>query len=80
MEVRKLMEAHVICKVASLNWLANPVLVKKIIGKWRMCIDFTLLNKACPRDDFPLARIDHIVDSTAGCERLSFLDAYSDYH
>lgn len=45
-----------------------------------MCIDFTDLNKACPKDDFPLPRIDHLIDSTSGCELLSFLDAYSGYH
>ena len=45
-----------------------------------MCVDFTDLNKACPKDDFPLPRIDQLVDSTAGCEILSFLDAYSGYH
>ena len=46
----------------------------------RMCIDFKHINRACPKDHFPLPRIDQIVDSTAGCERLSFLDAYSGYH
>ena len=45
-----------------------------------MCIDYTGLNKACPKDHFPLPRIDQIVDSTSGCEILSFLDAYSGYH
>ena len=45
-----------------------------------MCVDFTDLNKACPKDDFPLPRIYQLVDSTAGCEVLSFLDAYSGYH
>ena len=45
-----------------------------------MCIDYTSLNKACPKDPFPLPRIDQIIDSTSGCEILSFLDAYSDYH
>nr|CAE03266.1 OSJNBa0011J08.21 [Oryza sativa Japonica Group] len=49
-------------------------------GKWRMCVDFTDLNKACPRDHFHLSRIDQLLDSTAGCELLSFLDAYSGYH
>ena len=49
-------------------------------GKWRTCVDFTDLNKACPKDDFPLPRIDQLVDSTAGCELMSFLDAYSSYH
>nr|AAK52140.1 retrotransposon protein, putative, Ty3-gypsy sub-class [Oryza sativa Japonica Group] len=62
------------------EWLANPVLVRKSNGKWRMCVDFTNLNKACPKDDFPLPRIDQLVDSTAGCELMSFLDAYSGYH
>jgi hypothetical protein len=45
-----------------------------------MCIDYTSLNKACPKIPFPLPRIDQIVDSTAGCELLCFLDAYSGYH
>jgi hypothetical protein len=62
------------------TWLANPVLVKKKNGKWQMCVDYTSLNKACPKVPFPLLRIDEIVDSTAGCELLCFLDAYSGYH
>ena len=45
-----------------------------------MCVDYTGLNKACPKDHFPLPRIDQIVNSTSGCEILSFLDAYSGYH
>src|SRR5690242_21351729 len=45
-----------------------------------MCVDYTGLNKACPKVPYPLPRIDQIVDSTAGCETLSFLDAYSGYH
>ena len=45
-----------------------------------MCVDYTSLNKACPKDPFPLPRIDQIIDSTSGCEILSFLDAYSGYH
>jgi hypothetical protein len=60
--------------------LANPVLVKTKNKKWRMCVDYTSLNKACPNDPFPLPRIDQVVDSTAGCETLCFLDAYSGYH
>ena len=62
------------------GWLANPVLVLKKNGKWRMCVDYTDLNKACPTNPFALPRIDQIIDATAGCERLSFLDAYSGYH
>jgi hypothetical protein len=74
-EVHKLM-----AEVFHPEWLANPVLVKKKGGKWRMCVDYTGLNKACPKVPYPLPRIDQIVDSTAGCETLSFLDAYSGYH
>jgi hypothetical protein len=79
-EVHKLMAAGFIKEVFHLVWLANPVLVKKKGGKWRMCVDYTGLNKACPKVPYPLPRIDQIVDSTAGCETLSFLDAYSGYH
>jgi hypothetical protein len=79
-ELRKLLEAGFIKKVFHPTWLANPVLVKKNNGKWRMCIDYTSLNKACSKVPFPLPRIDQIVDSTAGCELLCFLDAYSGYH
>jgi hypothetical protein len=61
-------------------WLANPVIVPKANGKLRMCIDYTSLNKACPKDPYPLPRIDQIVDSTSGCDFLSFLDAYSGFH
>ena len=62
------------------TWLANPVVVRKANGKWRLCIHYIDFNKACPKDTFPLPRIDQIVDSTAGCDLLSFLDAYSGYH
>jgi hypothetical protein len=79
-EVQKLLRDGVIQEIDHPEWLANPVLVRKSNGKWRMCIDFTDLNKACPKDDFPLPRIDQLVDSTAGCELMSFLDAYSGYH
>jgi hypothetical protein len=58
----------------------NLVLVPKKNGKWRMCVDYTSLNKACPTDPFHLPRIDQVVDLTVGCELLSFLDAYSGYH
>jgi hypothetical protein len=79
-ELRKLLEAGFIKEVFHPTWLANPVLVKKKNEKWRMCVDYTSLNKACPKVPFPLPRIDQIVDSTAGCELLCFLDAYSEYH
>jgi hypothetical protein len=65
--------------VYHLNWLANPVLVHKKNNEWRICVDHTDLNKHCPKDPFGLPRIDEVVDSTAGCELLSFLDCYSSY-
>ena len=62
------------------EWLANVVLVKKENGKWRLCIDFTDINRVCPKDSFPLPRIDLILDATAGHELLSFMDAFSGYN
>jgi hypothetical protein len=79
-EVHKLMAAGFIKEVFHPEWLANPVLIKKKGEKWRMCVDYTGLNKACPKVPYPLPRIDQIVDSTPGCEILSFFDAYSGYH
>ena len=62
------------------DWLTNVILVKKANEKWRMCVDFTDLNKACPKDSFPLPRIDQLVDSTAGHKLLTFMDAFSRYN
>jgi hypothetical protein len=63
------------------SWVSNPVIVpKKNIDVQRVCVDYTSLNKHCPKDPFPLPRIDQIIDSTAGCASLSFLDAYSGYN
>ena len=56
------------------------VMVKKANGKWRMCVDFTNLNKAYPKDSYPLPRIDQLVDSTVGHKLLSFMDAISRYN
>nr|XP_027120487.1 uncharacterized protein LOC113737455 [Coffea arabica] len=55
-------------------------MVKKDAGGWRMCVDFTDLNKACPKDCYPLPRIDALVDSAMGHEILCFLDAFKGYH
>ena len=79
-EVGKLLQAGAIREVEYPEWLANVVLVKKANGKWRLCIDFTDINRACPKDSFPLLRIDLIVDATAGHELLSFMDAFSSYN
>ena len=79
-EVNKLLAAGFIREVYYPNWLANIVLVKKANGKWRMCVDFTDLNKACTKDSFPLPRIDQMVDSTTGHRLLTFMDAFSRYN
>ena len=62
------------------EWLANTVVVKKKSGKWRVCVDFMDLNKACLKDPFPMPRIDQLVDTTAGHPRMSFLDAFQGYY
>jgi hypothetical protein len=62
------------------EWLANTIMLKKANGKWRMCIDVTDLNKACPKDEFPLPRIDTLLDAAAFSELMSLLDCYSGYH
>ena len=79
-EVGKLLQARAIREVEYPEWLANVVLVKKANDKWRLCIDFIDINRACLKDSFPLPRIDLIVDATAGHELLSFMDAFSDYN
>lgn len=62
------------------DWLANPVLVKKFNAKWKVCVDFTDLNKAFPKDSFPFSRIDQLMDTTTGHALLSFMDVYSGYN
>ena len=79
-EVDRLLNVGLVKESFYPMWLANPVLVKKPNGKWRTCVDFTDLNKVCPKDSFPLPRIDQLVDSTAGHALLSFMDAYSGYN
>ena len=79
-EVKKLLEVGFIQEVYYLDWLANIVMVKKANGKWRMCVDFTDLNRVCPKDNYPLPRIDTLVDSMARHELLSFMDAVSGYN
>jgi hypothetical protein len=79
-EVYKLLAAGFIRECKHPVWLANPVLVPKRTGGLRMCIDYTDLNKHCPKDPFPLPHIDQVVDSTAGSVLLCFLNYYSGYH
>ena len=80
-ELAKLLVAGFIKEVYHPEWLANPVLFqKKNNNEWRMSVDYTDLNKHCPKDPFGLPRIDQVIDSTAGCVLLYFLDCYSGYH
>ena len=79
-EVKKQLKVGSITKLWYPDWLANPVVVKKKNGKWRVCVDFTYLSKACPKDSFPLPHIDRLVEATAGNELLSFMDAFSGYN
>jgi hypothetical protein len=79
-EVEHLLDVRVIRPVKYPTWLSNVVLLKKKNSKWRMCVDFMSLNKACPKDDFPLPRISTLVDLAIGCELLSLLNCFSGYH
>ena len=67
-------------EVYYLDWLTNVVMVKKVSKKWRMCVDFTNLNKACPKDSYPLPLVDVLVDSMTQHQLLSFMDAFSGYN
>ena len=79
-EVDRLVKAGHIREVLYPSWVANTVIVPKKGGKWRVCVDYTDLNKACPKDSFPVLKIDQLVDSTIGNKMLSFIDAYSGYN
>jgi hypothetical protein len=65
-EIKKLLAVGFIMEVFHPEWLANLLLVIKKDKTWRMCIDYTILNKACPKDPFALPHIDQVIDSTAG--------------
>lgn len=75
-EVKKLLVAKFIEEIEYLDWLSSVVVVKKSNNKWRMCVDYTDLNKAWPKDHYPLRSIDHLIDATTGYHVLSFLDAF----
>jgi hypothetical protein len=79
-EIEKLKKAKLIREVDHPTWIANLVVVPKANGSGRLCVDFTSLNKGCPKDPYTLPRIDQIIDSTTGCDLLCFLDAFSGYH
>jgi hypothetical protein len=75
-----LLQVGFIREILHPKWLTNPVLVKKNSTGWRMCVDYTYLNKHCPKDPFGLHHINQIVEATVGSALLSFLDCYSSYH
>ncbi|GJQ97694.1 reverse transcriptase domain-containing protein [Tanacetum coccineum] len=79
-EVNEWLKAGIIRRVIYPTWVANPVLVKKVDGSWRMCIDFKDLNKACPKDLYPLSEINWKIESLMGFQYKFFLDAYKGYH
>ncbi|RDX64163.1 Retrovirus-related Pol polyprotein from transposon 17.6, partial [Mucuna pruriens] len=79
-EIKKLLAVGFIREIQYPTWLANVVMVKKANEKWRMCTDYTDLNKACPKDPYPLPSIDRLVDGTLGYAQLSFMDAYLGYN
>jgi hypothetical protein len=79
-EIARLLGADFIKEVYHPDWLTNPILVPKKNKEWRMCVDYTDLNKACKKNPFGLPWIDQVVDSTTGCSLLSFLNSYSGYH
>lgn len=79
-EVMKLKQAGAIKEIFYPEWLANIVVMKKKNRKWRVCVDFIDQNKTCPKDPFPMSRIDQLVDATVGHPRMSFLHAFQGYH
>ncbi|GJV14073.1 hypothetical protein Tco_1359396, partial [Tanacetum coccineum] len=79
-EVQKLVAAGITREVYYHDWLSNPVMVKKHDGSWRMCVDFTDLNKAYPQDCYPLPEIDWKIESLCGYPFKCFLDTYKGYH
>ena len=79
-ETEKLVKAMFIRELQYPSWLSNVVMVKKANVKWRMCVDFTDLNKACPKDSLPLPIIDFLMDSTTGYKMLTFMNAFSGYN
>jgi len=79
-EVKRLQEACFISEIKYPTWLAKTVIFKKASGKWRMCVDYTDLIMACPKDPYQFPNIDLLIDSTSGFKTLSFMDAYSGYN
>jgi hypothetical protein len=80
-ELHRLENTCFIREIKTSTWVSNPVIIpKKNMDVHHVCVDYTSLNKHCPKDPFPLPRIDQIIDSRAGCARVFFPDAYSGYN
>ena len=77
-EVNRLIKVGAIKEILYPTWLSNTVVVKKKNEKWKVCIDFIDLNKTCPKNPFPLPKIDQLIDATSGHQRMSFLDTFRD--
>lgn len=75
-EVEKLKRVGAIKEVFFQEWLANTMVVKKKNGNWRVCVNFTDLNRACLKDPFPVLKIDQLVNATVEYQRMSFLEAF----
>ena len=78
--MNKLKQARAIKEAFYTEWLANIVVVKKKSRKWRVCVDFTNLNKVCPKKPFLVSWIDQLVDAMVGHPQMIFLDAFQGYH
>ena len=78
--MQKLLAARFIKPIQHPRWLSNIVLVKKKNGQIRCCVDFRNLNKACPKDEFPLPNMDLLIDYAAGSVMFSFMDGFSWYN
>lgn len=79
-EIEKLLRARFIRPVRYPTWLSNVIMVKKTDSTWRMCVDFTNLNKPCLKDNYPIPSMDHLVDKRSRLALLSFMDAHSGYN
>ena len=79
-QVQSLLDTKFIHEIFYPTWLSNVVMVKKSNGKWQMCVNYTDLNKACPKDPYPLPSIDGLVDVASGFRFLSFMDTHSRYN
>nr|XP_043629940.1 uncharacterized protein LOC122601246 [Erigeron canadensis] len=79
-QVNEMVKAGILREVKYQTWVANPVMVKKPDGSWRLCVDFKDINKVCPKDNYPLPEIDWKVESLDGFRLKCFLDAYKGYH